>query len=377
MAASHTAVAPRAHWAVRMNWKNRSTSFALLGLALGSQVQVQHGAVWLWGLLVLQFLVYPHLLYVRGLYAAHPRKAEVQHMLADALCFGAWAAVLDFSLWVSFILFVGASVNLLAFRSWVGWLEALVAMAAGVLLVGLVRPLHFVPDSSMLTTVLCMATLMAFLAVFAQDSYRRATMLHQQRSQLRNKLDEIRALKDRLTEQAERDPLTGLLNRRMLEDSLPRLLESCRVRQTSLALMLLDVDFFKQTNDRHGHAAGDQLLQSLARHLQHSCRSQDMVFRYGGDEFLVLFPDTPIEVAWERAQTLRQAFAGRPRRLERHTVHATLSCGLAAFPAHANEAKALMERADDALYRAKAQGRNRVVVCAAGQPDARTACTAL
>jgi hypothetical protein len=76
MAASHTAVAPRAHWAVRMNWKNRSTSFALLGLALGSQVQAQHGAVWLWGLLVLQFLVYPHLLYVRGLYADHPRKAE-------------------------------------------------------------------------------------------------------------------------------------------------------------------------------------------------------------------------------------------------------------------------------------------------------------
>jgi GGDEF domain-containing protein len=149
----------------------------------------------------------------------------------------------------------------------------------------------------MLTTVLCMATLMAFLAVFAQNSYRRATVLHQQRSQLRNKLEEIRALKDRLTEQAERDPLTGLLNRRMLEDSLPRLLESCRLRQTSLALMLLDVDFFKQTNDRHGHAAGDQLLQSLARHLQHSCRSQDMVFRYGGDEFLVLFPDTPIEAA--------------------------------------------------------------------------------
>lgn len=377
MAASHTAVAQRAHWAVRMNWKNRSTSFALLGLALGSQVQAQQGPVWLWGLLVLQFLVYPHLLYVRGLHASHPRKAEVQNMLADALCFGAWAAVLDFSLWVSFILFVGASVNLLAFRSWLGWLEALVAMAVGVLLVGLVRPLHFVPDSSMLTTVLCMATLMAFLAVFAQDSYRRATLLHQQRSQLRNKLDEIRALKDRLTEQAERDPLTGLLNRRMLEDSLPRLLESCRVRQTSLALMLLDVDFFKQTNDRHGHAAGDQLLQSLARHLQHYCRPQDLVFRYGGDEFLVLFPDTPIEVAKERAQTLRQAFAGSPRRLERHTVSVTLSCGLAAFPVHASQAKALMERADDALYLAKAQGRNRVAVYAPWQPDARTACTAL
>lgn len=352
----------RAHWAVRMNWKNRSTSFVLLGLALGSQLQAQQGPDWMWGLLVLQFLLYPHLLYWRGLHAAQPRKAEVQHMLADALCFGAWAAALDFSLWVSFILFVGASVNLLAFRSWQGWLEALVAMAAGVLLVGLVRPLHFVPHSSMQTTVLCMVTLMAFLAVFAQDSYRRATQLHQQRSQLRSKLEEIRELKDRLAVQAERDALTGLLNRRVLEEHLPRLLDSSRLRHTSLVMLLLDMDFFKQANDTHGHVVGDQLLQSLARHLLHYCRPQDMVFRYGGDEFMVLFPDTPLEVAHERAQALRKAFADSPRRLERHELRITLSCGLAAFPAHAGHAKALMERADDALYAAKAQGRNCVAV---------------
>lgn len=367
----------RAHWAVRMNWKNRSTSFVLLGLALGSQVHAQQEPVWIWALLGLQFVVYPHLLYVRGLYAAHPRKAEVQHMLADALCFGAWAAVLNFSLWVSFILFVGASVNLLAFRSWLGWLEAVLAMAVGVLLVGLLQPLHFVPESSMQTTVLCMVTLMAFLAVFAQDSFRRATQLHQQRSQLRSKLEEIRELKDRLAVQAERDALTGLLNRRMLEDSLPRLLESSQVRQTSLVLMLLDMDFFKQANDRHGHVAGDQLLQSLARHLLHYCRPQDMVFRYGGDEFLVLFPDTPIDVARERAQALCQAFASSPRRLERHTVAMTLSCGLAAFPTHAKEAKALMEHADDALYQAKALGRNRVAVYGAPQAALQPECEAL
>lgn len=373
MAAIHTAVAMRAHWAVRMNWKNRSTSFVLLGLALGSQLQAQQEPAWMWVLLVLQFLVYPQLLYVRGLYAAHPRKAEVQNMLADAVCFGAWAAALHFSLWVSFILFVGASVNLLAFRSWLGWLEALLAMAVGVLLVGMLQPLQFVPESSMQTTVLCMVTLMAFLAVFAQDSFRRATQLHQQRSQLRSKLEEIRELKDRLAVQAERDALTGLLNRRMLEDSLPRLLDSSRVRQTSLVLMLLDMDFFKQANDRYGHVAGDQLLQSLARHLLHYCRPQDMVFRYGGDEFLVLFPDTPIEVARERAQTLCQAFASSPRRLERHTVGMTLSCGLAAFPAHASEAKVLMERADDALYLAKAQGRNCVAVYGALQQESQKA----
>lgn len=362
MAASISPAAMRTHWVVRMNWKNRSVSFALLALALGSQLYARQGAHWAWALLVLQFLVYPQLLYVRGRYAAQPRKAEVQHMQLDALCFGAWAAGLGFPLWVSFILFVGASVNMLAFRSWQGWLEAIVAMAAGVLLVGMLRPLDYVLQTSMTTTVLCMFTLMAFLAVFAQDSFRRASLLHLQRTALRRKLEEINQLKDQLAVQAERDPLTGLLNRRMLESQLPRLLEACRRRDSCLVMLLLDMDFFKQANDRYGHVAGDQLLQSLARHLQHYCRPQDLVFRYGGDEFLVLLPDIPAHVAYERAQTLCQAFANSPRRLERHTVQVTLSCGLAAFPEHASQGITLLERADDALYLAKAQGRNGVAV---------------
>jgi len=354
--------AVRVHWAVRMNWKNRSTSFVLLGAALGSHMQDMHAGPWAWWLLALQFLVYPHLLYLHGRWAGSSCKAEVQNMLADALCFGAWAAALGFPLWISFILFAGASVNLLAFRSWQGWLEAVVVMAAGVLLVGLLHPLVFQPETSLSTTLLCMGTLMVFLAAFAQDSFRRASMLYQQRTQLRGQLDEIRQLKDQLAEQAVRDPLTGLLNRRMLEQCLPRLLESCRARHSTVVLMLLDMDCFKQANDTYGHVAGDQLLQSLARHLQHYCRPQDLVFRYGGDEFLILFPDTSLAVAEERAQLLRQAFSESPRQLERHCLHITLSCGLAAFPEHAAQASALMERADDALYAAKAQGRNRVVV---------------
>ena len=360
----------RTHWAVRMNWKNRSMSFALLALALGTQVQALQAPDWVWGLLVLQFLVYPQLLFVRGRYAAHPRKAEMQHLQLDALCFGAWAAGLGFPLWVSFILFAGASVNMLAFRGWLGWLEGGVAMAAGVFAVGMVRPLVYMPQTSMLTAVLCMVTLMVFLAVFAQDAFRRATQLHQQRSQLRGQLEEIRCLKDRLAEQAERDPLTGLFNRRMLDSHLPRLLDACRMRQSSLVVMLLDMDFFKQANDRYGHVAGDQLLQSLARHLLHYCRPQDMVFRYGGDEFLVLFPDTRMEVAQQRAQVLCQAFASSPRRLERHSLQITLSCGLAAFPEHASVAGTLIECADDALYLAKSRGRNGVAVY--GTPVAAT-----
>ncbi|MDR2324638.1 MAG: diguanylate cyclase [Acidovorax sp.] len=354
--------APRIHWAVRMNWKNRSFSFVWLGLAIGSHLYATEAAAWAWSCLVLQFALYPQLLYWRGRRAAHPGKAEVQHMLVDAACFAAWAAALGFPLWISFILFVGAGVNLLAFRSWLGGLEALAVMATSVLLVGLVQPLHFHPDTTVLTTVLCMCTLSCFLAVFAQDSFRRASQLHGQRSLLQVQLAEIQALKDQLAEQAERDPLTGLLNRRMLEWHLPRMLAGCRGRHSSMVLMLLDMDYFKQVNDCHGHAAGDQLLLSLARHLLQYCRSQDMVFRYGGDEFLVLFPDTSLEVAQARAQVLCEAFAQSPRRLERLSLQMSLSCGLAAFPQHANQAMSLLECADKALYQAKAQGRNCVAV---------------
>jgi diguanylate cyclase (GGDEF)-like protein len=148
----------------------------------------------------------------------------------------------------------------------------------------------------------------------------------------------------------------------MLEWHLPRMLAGCRGRHSSMVLMLLDMDHFKQVNDCHGHAAGDQLLLSLARHLLQYCRSQDMVFRYGGDEFLVLFPDTSLEVAQARAQVLCEAFAQSPRRLERLSLQMSLSCGLAAFPQHANQAMSLLECADKALYQAKAQGRNCVAV---------------
>ncbi len=137
----------------------------------------------------------------------------------------------------------------------------------------------------MWATGLCMFTLMLFLTVFAQDAFLRASKLYQQRAQTRQQLTEIQALKDLLAEQATRDPLTGLFNRRMLDQKLPQLMQQCAARGTSLAVMLLDMDRFKEVNDTYGHAAGDHLLLALSHHLMQYNRSQDMVFRYGGDEF--------------------------------------------------------------------------------------------
>lgn len=362
MVSIHNFKPAHAHWAVRMNWKNRSICFALLGLTVGFHLHARQASDLAWALLVLQFFIGPQLQYVHGCLAANPRRAEVRNMLLDGFGFGAWAAGLGFPLWISFAMFIATSVNLIAFGSWKGWASALVAMGLGVIAVACVQPLSFQPDTGMWATGLCMFTLMLFLTVFAQDAFLRASKLYQQRAQTRQQLSEIQALKDLLAEQATRDPLTGLFNRRMLDQKLPQLMQQCAARGTSLAVMLLDMDRFKEVNDTYGHAAGDHLLLALSHHLMQYNRSQDMVFRYGGDEFLVLFPDTALEVAQDRAQQLCEAFAHLPRRLEQQTLHVTLSCGLASFPAHGQDVQTLLQHTDEALYQAKATGRNKVVV---------------
>lgn len=368
MTLSQSVQPARAHWAVRMNWKNRSLCFVLLGITVGSHLHGIGAGPVAWVLLGLQFFVYPHLLYWHGLRAAQPRQAEMRNMLCDALCFGAWSAGLGLPLWPSFAMFVGASINLLVFGSWRGWGQALVAMAVGALAGFVAIPFAFQPETSAWTTGWCMFTLTVFLAVFAQDGFVRATKLYQQRTQLHQQLAEIEVLKNLLAEQATRDPQTGLFNRRMLEQKLPELLAECAQSRSPLTLMLLDMDHFKQVNDSLGHAMGDQLLNVLSRHLLQFSRPQDLVFRYGGDEFLILFPNTPLEVAHARAQQLCTAFESRSRRGQPRGVQVTLSCGLASYPAHGQEMAVLLERTDWAMYQAKAAGRNRVAIYAPTKP---------
>lgn len=358
----------KTHWAVRMNWKNRSICFALLGGALGSHLLAIDAQPGMWGLLFLQFFLGPQLQYWYGRVSTDPWRAEVRNMTMDTFGYGIWMAALGGPLWISFSLFVGGSVNLLVFLGWVGWARAIAAMAGGALLALCVLPWVYRPETTILTTALLMGTLAWFLGAFAQDGYRRSIKLSQQRAQVRAQLAEIQALKDLLAEQAMRDPLTGTFNRRMLDQQLPLLIESCASRGRGFALMLLNMDKFKEVNDSLGHAVGDQLLVALARHLMHHSRPQDMVFRLGGDEFLLLFPDTPLEIAYARAQKMAQDFVLRSRKPVPDSMRVTLSCGIACYPAHGTDAASLLQHTDDALYQAKAAGRNLVVVYGATEP---------
>jgi diguanylate cyclase (GGDEF)-like protein len=179
--------------------------------------------------------------------------------------------------------------------------------------------------------------------------------------------EELRVLHARLREEAIHDPLTGLYNRRYLEETLRRELARAGRDGHPLSILMGDIDSFKRLNDTYGHQAGDEVLRALGRVLQRHARSSDIPCRYGGEEFVLVLPDMPPEAARERAELLRRDFADVHIASGGAELVATLSIGVSDYPRHGKTANELIGAADLALYEAKRSGRNRV--CHAGPSD--------
>ena len=173
-------------------------------------------------------------------------------------------------------------------------------------------------------------------------------------------------LREVLRVQAIRDPLTGLFNRRYMEESLERELRRAIRNQRPLGVIMLDLDHFKQLNDQSGHEAGDTVLRELGNCLQTVTREYDLVCRYGGEEFTIILPDASLDVAVKRAEKIRDIFKHlHVQHQNRHLPAGTLSLGVAGFPEHGSTTEAVLRAADTAPYRAKHEGRDRVVVAEA------------
>ena len=172
---------------------------------------------------------------------------------------------------------------------------------------------------------------------------------------------EAKKLAETLRETALRDTLTGLHNRRFLQETRSSLVAGVQRRGSTLALLMCDLDHFKAVNDEHGHDAGDAVLRDLAQVMARALRSADMLLRWGGEEFLALLmdplPDTPMEVG----ERIRAAVAGHTFRHDGTTIRKTVSVGVAELPADGHSLDAVIHAADVALYQAKTGGRNRVV----------------
>ena len=184
--------------------------------------------------------------------------------------------------------------------------------------------------------------------------------------ELEVRLAEIRVLQVQLQQQAIRDELTGLYNRRYLEESLERELQRAERTGQPLTLMMIDVDHFKAVNDTYGHQAGDRVLQAVAELLRKRLRAQDVICRFGGEEFVVILPDTPARQTLVRLQRwFRQEGLLAVTHADQ-VINVRFSIGLAEYPGHGGSREQLLGAADQALYQAKNSGRNRVCLGAAG-----------
>ena len=203
-----------------------------------------------------------------------------------------------------------------------------------------------------------------FIAVKQDISKRKQTEVNLQDAnhRLKFQMNEIQELQDKLREQAIRDPLTGLYNRRFLEESLDREIAHARRDGKNLCIAMIDVDNFKSFNDRYGHKAGDMILKSLGDILLANTRKSDVSCRYGGEEFVVVMPDAATEGARKRAQQWRKAFQLLQNSFNGQELQATISVGLASFPAHGKDGGTVLHAADKALYESKQRGKNRVTM---------------
>src|SRR5947208_15151578 len=194
-------------------------------------------------------------------------------------------------------------------------------------------------------------------------------LLARVRTQIRRKryTERLRDNVQMSIEMAITDALTGLFNRRYMESHVGTLVEQASTRGKPLTVLVLDIDYFKSINDTYGHDAGDDVLREFAIRIKKSIRGIDLACRYGGEEFVVVMPETDMAVATLVAERLRRRIASEPFAIAQgaKSIEVTISIGLATLDTVDDNAATILKRADQALYRAKRDGRNRVVADAA------------
>jgi diguanylate cyclase (GGDEF)-like protein len=198
----------------------------------------------------------------------------------------------------------------------------------------------------------------------AEIQFRRKTemKLRNANQVLQFQIERVELLQGQLQELAVRDSLTNLFNRRYLQETLEVEFARATRSGTSLALLMMDCDHLKDINDSYGHKAGDDSLVHIANVIRESIRAGDIACRYGGDEFVVILSNVTTGIAFERAENLRGRIAGEPVFHRKEKINLSISVGIAMFPVHGAFGELLLQKADQALYVAKARGKNQVLV---------------
>lgn len=359
------------HWTVKTNYRLRAGSFVIMFASIALHGWSKAYSPALWSLIAMQLLVYPHLMYWRARRSPNSEQAEATNLVIDSLLFGLLVATLGFPLWIAFTVYIASTLNITISRGTRGMLLSQLAFAGGALASVAAFGWHLSPATDWPVTVLCLMGNTVYMIAIGITAFARNRQLRKTREDLRlseqtltHRLSDIQDLQAKLQEQATRDPLTGLYNRRFLDAIVDREIARCHRDNQYMVIMMIDVDHFKHVNDTYGHPGGDEVLKALSALLLEKARATDVPCRYGGEEFLLLLPGMTADIAMVRANQWRTGFAEKVTLFGEASIQATMSIGVAVYPAHGETLQALTRCADQALYRAKAGGRNQVVMYA-------------
>ncbi len=357
-----------AHWTVKTNYRLRAGSFAIMFASVALHGWDKNYGPLLWSLIALQLLVYPHVAFWWARRSPNSQHAEIRNLTVDCLLFGLLVAALHFPLWIAFTVYIASTLNITLSRGVGGLIRSQLAFLGGVLIATSLLGWHVSASTEWPATIVCLIGNAVYMISIGLTASTRNHQLRDTRETLRRieqdlktQLSEIQILQNKLEEQATRDPLTSLYNRRYLESIVARELARCKREKLPLALMMIDVDHFKKVNDTYGHPGGDVVLQALATLLQESVRVTDVACRYGGEEFLLLLPSMSPDMAVVRADQWRMSFAAQVAMSGDMRMQATVSVGISNYPQDGDTLAELTRCADLALYRAKHEGRNCVV----------------
>ncbi|MBB1472304.1 diguanylate cyclase [Luteimonas sp. MC1782] len=325
----------------------RTLAVPLAGLAVGIVLQGLGAPAWAWAVLLFNMFAWPHVAWWRARRSDTPQRAEFHNLMVDAFSAGAWIATMQFNLVPSAVFFTLIAVANIAVGGWRFAARTTLVLVLACLAVSALQGFPVQVDGSLTDSLGALPFLVLFACTLAL---------------LTHALGRRVARQNRLLERLNRmDVLTGLPNRRHWNQALTtELTRHMRTRRPAV-LLLIDVDNFKEVNDEHGHAAGDEVLRCIADVLRACVRDIDTAARHGGDEFGVLLAETDLRGGAVVAERIRTGFLAA-RSVAASRQDCTLSIGMAEADWLVLTADEWMHRADAAMYRAKDAGRNRVEV---------------
>jgi diguanylate cyclase len=331
---------------VQRTHRLRTLGLGLGALCVAAVLRLHSAGVGWWLLLAANGFAWPHVAFWLARRSGRPRRTETRNLMIDSALGGVWIAVMQFNLLPSVLLATMLSIDKV--RVGGAWLlvRALAFLAGACAITSAL--LGFPVDATTPTSVLvaCLPFLVVYPMAISAVAYELAR--------------EVTRQNRRLEELGRTDALTGLANRRqcyrVAEVELERHFRTGR----PVVLMIVDIDRFKAVNDRHGHPAGDAVLCAVADVLRQCCRAMDTTARYGGDEFLLLLPETDIRGAEEVAARIRRQIATLAVEAA-PGLACTVSLGAAEADRQIANVEVWIQQADAALYRAKAAGRDRFV----------------